>query len=77
MVKFTSAEWQELIKEYLIVMDPDGWDRSPEYWDKSWNQEQLTFEEFMSKAARSTCKFYFHDFNSIDELVEFLYEKYK
>ena len=77
MVKFTSAEWQALIKEYIIVMDPDGWDRTPGGWDKSWNQEEITFEEFMKRVAVSTCKFYYHDFNSLDELWEFLYAKHK
>ena len=78
----SSAAWQELVKDYIIVFDPDGWDRSPEGWEKSWN-EQITFEEFMNRVVISTCQFTWNDCNSIEEIFKVLekrvqkYEKEK
>jgi hypothetical protein len=47
-----SEDW---LKEYpgLEVLDPDGWDRSPEGWEKSWN-ESITRQEFMKRVGVST-----------------------
>lgn len=49
--KLTSEEWCKLKK--VIVYDPDGWDRSPEGWKKSWN-EKITEEEFEKRLDKST-----------------------
>jgi len=47
---------EEWLLEYpgLVILDPDGWDRSPEGWEASWN-ERITRAEFDSRAAYSTC----------------------
>lgn len=49
-IKKTSAEWQKDC-EY-IVMDPDGWDRTN--YDYSWNQEEITEQEFDKRLGQST-----------------------
>ena len=50
----TSQEWQDIIKDFIVVLDPDGWDRKN--FDKSW-QEKISYDEFMSRLSISTCKF--------------------
>ena len=50
--KKTSQEWQKLVKE-VVVLDSDGWDRSN--YKYSWEQEQITIQEFFSRVAESTC----------------------
>ena len=50
--KKTSQEWQSLIKE-VVVYDPDGWDRNN--YEYSWEQEQITIQEFFMRVAESTC----------------------
>jgi hypothetical protein len=37
----------------LQIMDPDGWDRSPDKWEASWN-EKITREEFDRRWGSST-----------------------
>ena len=49
--KLTSEEWCKL--KGIKILDPDGWDRSPENWEKSWN-EKITEEEFDNRASKST-----------------------
>jgi hypothetical protein len=52
----TSEEWQKECEAWLVVMDPDGWDRThgQEAFDRSWG-ERITKQEFASRTARSTC----------------------
>jgi hypothetical protein len=50
----TSREWQELCK--ITILDPDGWDRSAEKWDYSWNVEKISREEFEKRMVMSTCE---------------------
>lgn len=49
----SSQAWQDEIKDFCIILDPDGWDRSPEGWEKSWN-ELITKKEFLRRAFSST-----------------------
>lgn len=56
----TSKEWYDEIyppneegKRALTIYDPDGWDRSN--WSFSFEQEQITQEEFHMRVFRSTC----------------------
>ena len=55
----TSEEYQ---KEYpdIIVLDPDGWNRTN--FQYSWYEEKITVEEYFSRLGRSTVK---GDFNKI------------
>ena len=48
----TSAEWQEL-KQDIIVIDPDGWDRNN--YQFSWFEELITEEEYQKRIMVSTC----------------------
>jgi hypothetical protein len=75
-MKHTSAEWQELVKDHIIVMDPDGWDRSPEGWSKNWNDDLISFDEFMQKVMVSTCQFIWGDCQSIMEIFELLERRF-
>jgi hypothetical protein len=59
----TSKEWQSLIKE-IIVLDPDGWDRTN--YEYSWEQEEITIQEFFKRVADSTC-IYLEGFDIIRE----------
>ncbi|MEK6959007.1 MAG: hypothetical protein AABW59_03115 [archaeon] len=52
----TSEQWQEKVKDKLIVLDPDGWDR--QNFDKSWKEEKITLKEFKKRCIRSTCRFF-------------------
>ena len=50
-----SHEWQKrlLDERGWEILDPDGWDRTSEGWDRSWN-EPITYDEFLERAMRST-----------------------
>lgn len=50
----TSAQWHEKYKkEYkLEIIDEDGWDRKNFIY--SWHVEEITWEEFLLRAGRST-----------------------
>lgn len=48
----TSAEWSKLCN--MLIVDPDGWDRSPEGWHYSWHKELITAAEFEKRACAST-----------------------
>lgn len=51
----TSEDWSFIVRvgDGMIVMDPDGWDRSNlEY---SWSIEKISYDEFMLRASASTC----------------------
>ena len=51
-IKLNSEAWVKL-SDYQII-DPDGWDRShPDKFNADWNKE-ITFDEFLEKAHRST-----------------------
>jgi hypothetical protein len=54
-IKKTSKEWYDEIypNREIVIMDPDGWDRSN--WDYSWEEEQITENEFSMRVLRSTC----------------------
>ena len=38
---------------YIDEDDPDGWDRSN--YEYSWEQEEITIQEFFIRVAESTC----------------------
>lgn len=48
-IKLTPDQWCQLTE--IVVMDPDGWDRSN--YQKDW-AKPLTFDEFLTKAHMST-----------------------
>jgi len=48
----TSDEWQRGCT--VKVVDPDGWDRSPSGFHRSFYEERITRAEFESRLARST-----------------------
>lgn len=73
----TSEEWQEIVKDYIVVLDPDGWDRSPEGFDFSWFQEQITYEKFMNRVVISTCEFNWNNCRSIEEIFKILEDRVK
>jgi len=50
----SSDEWAKYYADKFEIIDPDGWDRSPEGWNESWNLEMINEEEFMRRVARST-----------------------
>jgi hypothetical protein len=51
----TSAEWALRHQEFTIL-DPDGWDRSPEGFEWSWTEE-ITEAEFMRRVNLSTLEY--------------------
>jgi hypothetical protein len=57
-IKKPSYEWAEIYEKEqdIIILDPDGWDRSPEGWKESWN-EPIAEDEFSRRLALSTCQF--------------------
>lgn len=50
--KKTSEEWQKTY--HSTILDPDGWDRSN--FDYSWYKENITFNEFVTRAMNSTVR---------------------
>ena len=48
----TSADWKESFCPELVILDPDGWDRSN--YDYSFNEEFISEEEFMGRLIGST-----------------------
>lgn len=53
----TSREWYRLDDSGVIIMDPDGWDRTK--YDYSFNEELITEEEYKKRKLMSTCLFKF------------------
>jgi len=52
--KKTSAQWREdYALEWEKILDPDWWDRKN--YDFSFNQEKITYQEFMDRLSKSTC----------------------
>jgi len=48
----TSKEWHEKLYPNLVIIDPDGWDRTN--YEYSFEQELITLEEFQNRLMRST-----------------------
>jgi hypothetical protein len=63
-IKKTSKEWYEELypTRTLIIMDPDGWDRSN--WEYSWGEELIDQNEFAMRVMRSTCMTHINQENS-------------
>ena len=59
--KRTSEEWQKLCK--ITILDPDGWDRSPENYQYSWYEELITREEWERRMVYSTVMGFRHGEN--------------
>lgn len=53
VVRSTDA-WLD-VYPMIKVLDPDGWDRSPDRFEKSWN-ELITKSEFSYRVSESTCE---------------------
>jgi len=49
----TSEEWQAK-KSDILILDPDGWDRSN--FQYSWYEEKITEKEFDKRSMVSTCQ---------------------
>lgn len=49
----TSDWWQNKKFTDMVVVDPDGWDRTN--WEFSWYQELISEEEFLKRRSLSTC----------------------
>ena len=52
----TSAEWAMRHRE-IIILDPDGWDRRPDFWHESWNVQLINEAEFMRRVNLSTIEY--------------------
>ena len=50
----TSAEWQEQIKEFCVILDPDGWRMSD---SPNWMLTPITKAKFIELQCMSTCSF--------------------
>jgi hypothetical protein len=73
----TSQEWQDIIEDYIVIEDPDGWDRSPEGFEYSWYEEKINWDEFMIRLSVSTCRFIWNGCKSIMEMFQILDERVK
>lgn len=51
----TSDWWNKFLKGLITVYDPDGWHRDDRF-EYEWHVEEITLEEFLTKAASSTCR---------------------
>lgn len=49
--KLSSDSWSKLLN--ILVLDPDGWDRSPENFEKDWTKKIL-YQAFLNKMFYST-----------------------
>ena len=52
--KRNSLHWQMLLCPDTIIIDPDGWDRTPENWYHSFYIEEISIEEFSQRLIRSS-----------------------
>jgi len=53
--KKTSSEWAaERTGTRLVILDPDGWDRSD--WQYSFFKEPITEREFLTRLSESTIR---------------------
>lgn len=48
----TSRQWHQELCPQTQILDPDGWDRQD--FEFSFNQEQITKEEFWARLSDST-----------------------
>ncbi|AKO61059.1 hypothetical protein AXI76_gp158 [Pseudoalteromonas phage H101] len=48
----TSADWKETLCPELVILDPDGWDRSN--YEYSFNEELISEKEFIGRLIGST-----------------------
>lgn len=55
--KFNSWTWNKIYKEYLEVLDPDGWDRKNFEYSM---REKITRNEYLKRVYYSTCRFNLH-----------------
>ena len=56
----TSEEWQNLFKDKILILDPDGWDRKN--FEHSWKEEKISLREFKRRCMTSTINFLDKDF---------------
>lgn len=49
----TSEQWQKELPN-IIILDPDGWDRSN--FQFSWREEKITKDEYEKRMFESTCQ---------------------
>jgi hypothetical protein len=55
-VEKTAEEWLKTPEfKDIEILDPDGWNRKPEFWDSSWN-EKITKDEMWNRVNQSTIK---------------------
>jgi hypothetical protein len=66
----TPDSWCQLTG--IVILDPDGWDRSAANFQDEWNKP-LCFEEFYGKAVNSTTRQFPHC--EADELQAFALRK--
>lgn len=50
--KFSSKKWCKLLQ--VEVLDPDGWNRSAEDFNKEWVSKKITLDEFKNRLFNST-----------------------
>ena len=53
-----AQQWLEEFQQQFPtfeILDPDGWDRRSDFWEKSWN-EFITREQFIDRISASTCQ---------------------
>jgi len=55
--RLTSEVWQKAYLPYFAIFDPDGWDRRPDHFKRSWYEEKITRKEFLRRMSSSTCRF--------------------
>ena len=53
-IKRTAEEWLKTSEfKDIEILDPDGWNRKPEFWNSSWN-EKITKNEMWNRVIQST-----------------------
>lgn len=50
----SEAWFNEFYKGDVTILDPDGWDRTPDGWEYSWSKELITRTEFERRLCQST-----------------------
>jgi hypothetical protein len=69
----TSEEWQKIAEDYIIVLDPDGWDRKN--YQYSWHEELIDLPTFYSRTHTSTCQFKIN-FIALNDIINNLIKEY-
>jgi len=54
MTKLRPQKWCQLVNQNIL--DPDGWDRKAENFEKDWDRP-ISFHEFVAKSSISTCEY--------------------